>query len=37
MGNVHFESKPRHVTLQIDHLEKNEHCSEGLNTHLWGF
>ena len=25
-----------HVTPQIDHLE-NEHCSEGFNTHLWGF
>ena len=30
-------SKPRHVMPQIDHLEKNEHCSEGLNSHLWGF
>ena len=25
------------MTPQIDHLEKNEHCSEGFNTHLWGF
>ena len=35
--NVHFKRKPRHVTFQIDHLGKNEHCSEGFNTHLWGF
>ena len=37
-----FYSKPRHVTPQIDRLEKkckglNTHCSEGFNTHLWGF
>ena len=25
------------MTPQIDCLEKNEHCSEGFNTHLWGF
>ena len=35
--NVHFLSNPRHVTPQIDSSWKNEHCSEGLNTHLWGF
>ena len=76
--NIHFSSKPKHVTPQIDHLgktstvlristyihgvfeeidgktfilrvnlgmwplksivlEKCKHCSEGLNTHLWGF
>ena len=32
-----FRVKPRHVTPQTDHLGKNEHCSEGFNTHLWGF
>ena len=32
-----FQSKPRHATPQIDRLEKNEHCSEGFNSHLWGF
>ena len=25
------------MTPQIDHLRKNEHCSEGFNTHLWYF
>ena len=25
------------MTPQIDHLGKNKHCSEGFNTHLWGF
>ena len=25
------------MTPQIDRLWKNEHCSEGFNTHLWGF
>ena len=35
--NIHFLSKPRHVTPQIDCVGKNEHCSEGFNTHLWGF
>ena len=25
------------MTPQIDCLGKNEHCSEGFNTHLWGF
>ena len=32
-----FLSKDRHVTLQVDHLVKNEPCSEGFNRHLWGF
>ena len=32
-----FQSKPRHVTPQINSSWKNEHCSEGFNTHLWGF
>ena len=32
-----FQSKPRHVTPQIDHLRKNKPCSEGFNTPLWGF
>ena len=31
------QSKPRHVTPQIDCLGRNKHCSEGCNTHLWGF
>ena len=26
-----------HVTPQINCLRKNEHCSEGFNTHLWCF
>ena len=30
-----FQSKPRHVTPQID--QKTEPCSEGFNTHLWCF
>ena len=32
-----FMSKPWHVTPQIDLSWKNEPCSEGFNTHLWGF
>ena len=35
--NVHYYSKPRHLTSQIDHLGKNEPSSEGFNTHLLGF
>ena len=35
MGNIHFSSKPRHVTPQIDCLGKIEPCSEGFNTELW--
>ena len=34
---IGFYSKPRYVMLQIDCLEKMEHCSEGFNTHLWGY
>ena len=37
MGKCSFLSKPRHVTPQINCLRKNEPCSEGFNTHLWGF
>ena len=25
------------MTPQINHFGKNDPCSEGLNTHLWGF
>ena len=32
-----FQTKPRHVTPQINQSRKNEHCSEGFNTHLWCF
>ena len=32
-----FQSKPRHVTPQIDLSWKKEDCSKGFNTHLWGF
>ena len=35
--NMNFLWKPRHVTPQIDCLGENEYCSEGFNTHLWGF
>ena len=35
--NIHFESKHRQVTPQIDQLVKNEPCSEGFNTYLIGF
>ena len=35
--NVHFLSKPRHVTPQIHHLRKTSICSEAFNTHLWCF
>ena len=31
------QSKPRHVTPQINHLGKIIPWSEGLNTHLWYF
>ena len=34
--HVHFSSKPRHVTPQINQFQKNEPCSEGFNTHLCG-
>ena len=29
-----FQGKPRHVTPQINHLGRIEHCCEGFNTHL---
>ena len=32
-----FPVNLRHVTPQINCLRKNEPCSEGFNTHLWGF
>ena len=32
-----FLSKPRHVTPQINCLKENKPCSQGFNTHLWGF
>ena len=32
-----FESKPRHVTPQIDCLRKMSPVSGGFNTHLWHF
>ena len=35
--NVHLESKPRHVTPQIDHLGKLSPVHRVFNTHLWGF
>ena len=35
--NIHFSSKPRHVTPQNQSSQKHEPCSEGFNTHLWGF
>ena len=34
--NVHFSSKPRHVTPQIQSSWKNKPCSDGFNTHFWG-
>ena len=37
MGNIHFSSKLRHVTPQIDRLRKTKLCSEGFNTYLLGF
>ena len=35
--NIHFESKPQHVTPQINRLRNTKPCSKGINTHLWGF
>ena len=32
-----FQDKHRHVTPQIDCFGRTSHCSEGFNTHLWGF
>ena len=37
-GNMFiFQSKPRLMTPEINLSWKNEPCSEGFNTHLWGF
>ena len=37
MGNIHFYSKPRHVTPQINHLGKMSTVLR-VSTHiLWGF
>ena len=33
---MHFESKPRHVTPQIDRLGKTSTVLGDFNTHLWG-
>ena len=33
--NMHFESKPRHVTPQIDHLGKTSHVLR-VSTHIYG-
>ena len=35
MGNIHFESKPRHVTPQIDHLGKMSPVLR-ISTHIYG-
>ena len=35
--NMHFSSKPRHMTPQNRSFWRNEHCSVGLHTHFWGF
>ena len=35
--NVHFESKLRHVTPQINRLGKMSTVVRGLNIHFWGF
>ena len=34
-GNVHFESKPRHGTPQIDHLRKMGPVLK-VSTHIYG-
>ena len=36
MGNMHFESNPRHVTPQIDHLGEMSTVLWDFNRHLWG-
>ena len=33
--NIHFESKPRHVTPQIDHLGKTKTVLR-VSTHIYG-
>ena len=35
MGNIHFSSKPRHVTPQIDHLRKTSPVLR-VSTHTYG-
>ena len=35
MGNVHFESKPRHVTPQIDRIGKTSPVLR-VSTHIYG-
>ena len=35
MGNVHFSSKPRHVTPQIVHLGKTSPVLR-VSTHIYG-
>ena len=35
MGNMHFESNPRHVTPQIDRLGKMNTVL-GISTHIYG-
>ena len=32
--NIHFSSKPMHVTPQVGCLREMIHWSEGFNTHL---
>ena len=35
MGNVHFSTKPRHVTPQINHLRKTSPVLR-VSTHIYG-
>ena len=35
MGNIHFSSKPRHVTPQINHLQKMSPVLR-VSTHIYG-
>ena len=37
MGKCSFLEKTYACDPQINSLGKNEHCSEGFNTHLWSF
>ena len=37
MENIHFSSKPRYVTPQMDHLRKMNPGAEGFNRHIWRF
>ena len=34
--NIHFSTKPRHVTPSNRLSWKNKPCSEGYNTHIYG-